>query len=123
MTVHEKECTELIQKEMMDGIMNHGLFASPHEGLAIIEEEVVEAYTDMNDIIAIFHKMKSEVFSDNTEEAEKSAEDIACSAKCLMIEAMQVAAMAEKYIKTFGGGQNDEANLVSRRNERLNHGA
>ena len=111
MTVHEKECTELIQKEMMDGIMNHGLFASPHEGLAIIEEEIVEAYTDMNDIIAIFHKMKSEVFSDNTEVAEKSAEDIACSAKCLMIEAMQVAAMAEKYIKTFGG-QNDEANLV-----------
>lgn len=111
MTKYADECAALIRAEMEEGINNHGLFASPHEGLAIIEEEIVEAYTDMNDIISIFHKMKSELFSDNTEEAEKSAEDIACSAKCLMIEAMQVAAMAEKYIKTFGG-QNDEANLV-----------
>ena len=58
MTKYADDCAILIHGEMEEGIKNHGLFASPHEGLAIIEEEIVEAYTDMNDIIAIFHKMK-----------------------------------------------------------------
>lgn len=101
MTIHEKECTELIQKEMTDGIMNHGLFATPHEGLAVIMEEVEEARISMTDIESAFDGLKQAVFHDAEDEAVYFAESLKIYGLALMLEAMQVAAMAGKFKQTF----------------------
>lgn len=111
MTKYADACAVLIHGEMKEGIKSHGLFASPHEGLAVIMEEVEEARTSLVDCESAFDGFKYGVFRDAEQETLSFAEDLYVNAKCLMIEAMQVAAMAEKYIKTFGG-QNDETDSV-----------
>lgn len=108
MTVHEKECTELIQKEMMDGIMNHGLFATPHEGLAVIMEEVEEARISMTDVESAFDGLKHAVFHNTEGEALDFAESLKIYGLALMLEAMQVAAMAGKFKQTFGEKETEQ---------------
>lgn len=102
MTKHEKACEALIQQEMFDGIEANGLFKTHHDGMGVIEEEVDEARTSMTDCESAFDGLRSAVFHDSNQEALSYAEDIYVYGRSLMIEAMQVAAMAEKYIKTFG---------------------
>lgn len=102
MTKHEKACEALIQQEMFDGIEAKGLFKTHHDGMGVIEEEVDEARTSMTDCESAFDGLRSAVFHDSNQEALSYAEDVYVYGRSLMIEAMQVAAMAEKYIKTFG---------------------
>lgn len=102
MTKHERACKALIQQEMFDGIKANGLFKTHHDGMGVIEEEVDEARTSMTDCESAFDGLRSAVFHDAHEEALSFAEDLCVYAKCLMIEAMQVAAMASKFMATFG---------------------
>lgn len=104
MTKHEYECERLILAEMQDGIEANGLFATHHDGMGVIEEEVEEALNSMTDCESAFDGLRSAVFHDSNQEALSYAEDVYVYGRSLMIEAMQVAAMAEKYIRTFGEG-------------------
>lgn len=108
MTKYADDCAILIHGEMEEGIKNYGLFASPHEGLAIIMEEVEEAREAMTDTEEFFQHMKDCVYADDVKYAAWNAGKLRKKAMNLMIEAMQVAAMAEKFVKTFGEGRKDE---------------
>lgn len=108
MTKYADDCAILIHGEMEEGIKNHGLFASPHEGLAIIMEEVEEAREAMVNTEEFFQHLKVDVYCDDVNNSCMDALTLYQKAKELMIEAMQVAAMAEKFVKTFGKGKKDE---------------
>ena len=109
MTKYENDCSILIFAEMQEGIMNHGLFRTAHDGFGIIMEEVEEAQLEMKDVESCFIDFKKAVFTDDMDAAIEYAEQLAKSAKRLMIEAMQSAAMAQKFIATFKKGGEPDA--------------
>lgn len=74
------------------------LFRSKHEGYAVILEEYDELEDDMNEIAILMGALWNHITSDEpapdiARELRKWAIEAAC-------EAIQVAAMAEKYIKS-----------------------
>lgn len=102
MTKYANDCAILMRGEMDDAIKNHGLFASPHEGLAIIMEEIEETRTDMKQVERAFEYFKHAVFRDcKTSDQIEYVREVHIYAHELMVEAMQVGAMALKYEQTF----------------------
>lgn len=93
-----KWASKLARWEPADANESKPLFASDHEGLAIIEEEVWEARNAMETIELWMDELKENVFMDDPYEEkrdsidciEKKALDGAC-------ELIQVAAMCQKF--------------------------
>lgn len=85
-------------EELIRAIKEHGLFASDHEGIAIIEEEIMEALEEINAAAKAFCNLKNSVFHDMP--AEKVAEQnmkILRAALLGSCELIQVAAMTKKF--------------------------
>lgn len=111
MTKYADDCAILIHGEMEDAIKNYGLFASPHDGLGVIWEELEEAQEAMGAAEEAFLDFKTCIRADDVEAAVHSSVQLYQKAWNAMIENMQLAATAKKFATTFGG-QTDGADPV-----------
>lgn len=101
----------LIDNELDMARDEHGAtFASIHEGAAVLAEEAQEAAEEVEVIHRKFDNLWAEVRADNCKSAREYAEDIASHAERLACEAIQVAAMALKFVDTVE--EEDDANSV-----------
>lgn len=97
----KKRIEEDISFELAEANRNYPLFASPHEGLAIIGEELEEARSEMRQVDVWFGNLIQNVYADEKESAEEDIEDIIRFATNLACEAVQVAAMGRKWQMGF----------------------
>lgn len=89
-----------IAREMQTGIREHGLFVDEHQGWAVILEEAEEAQAEQDNMLAAVNAMKRAVFQDNSGFTYTKRD---------MLEMMQTAAMAAKYMESFKWeGREDE---------------
>lgn len=93
----KKRVEEDIEFELAEANKNYPLFASDHEGLAIITEELYEAELEMRSLRTWADNLRLSVFGDEKESAEEDVEDIITYATNLACEAIQVAAMGRKW--------------------------
>lgn len=97
----------LIENELDFASEEHGAtFASMHEGAAVLAEEAQEANEEAELIHRMFDRLWADVRADNSKSAREHAEDIASHAELLACEAIQVAAMALKFVDTVEEGGN-----------------
>lgn len=97
MDVVTKDVKRLVRKELANANRNFRMFASPHEGWAVIREEMQEAETEM-----ILLKAQIDPYFWNCVRANKSIPKIELKqafnlAVRLAVEAIQCAAMVLKY--------------------------
>lgn len=76
----------------------HGPFHSDHEGLAVLLEEVWEASDEMHRIADGMEELKNAVFMDSKDGAHNAALDIKKHATLMAAEAIQVAAVAQRFV-------------------------
>ena len=87
----------LVDWELNKANENWPLFNSDHEGISVIEEEVVEALAEAISAKASFESLKNKVFNDDKATLFICA-DIKNAAIWTAAEFIQVAAMAQKFI-------------------------
>lgn len=91
----------LIANELDTAREDHGdTFASLHEGAAVLKEEIEEANDDNIEVKGFYRLLWDAVKADDESEALAMAEEITGRAEMLACEAIQVAAMALKFIDT-----------------------
>lgn len=96
----------LIENELDFASEEHGAtFASLHEGAAVLCEEVDEVALEYHDMARNYNMLWSSVKEDDEKTARERAEDIASFAERLACEAIQVAAMALKFVDTVEEGE------------------
>ena len=83
----KNDVKRLVKIELAAANKKFRMFAGPHEGAGIIQEEVVEAAKEMN-------AMWIGVYSNNPQISTKGVYDRAVA---LAVEAIQTAAMARKF--------------------------
>jgi hypothetical protein len=98
MNAVEKDIELLVEKELKSANEKFPMFASAHEGYAVLLEEVEEAELELvsckNCLDALWYEVKS-----NNKDLKKSATlRLKQLAQNLSCEAIQVAAMAQKFI-------------------------
>lgn len=94
-----KDVELLVKKELGSANKMFPLFHSVHEGYAVIREEVEEAQEFFADTKSCLGGIWAGVRSEYVKESyEKAVLDLKDSAIGLAIEAIQVAAMAQKFI-------------------------
>jgi len=96
MTKLLNEVEELTKAELARCNEQHPLFASNHEGAAVIREEVEEAEDEMGWIKDLYHYLWGAVKDDEPETATKAACELKERAIRCACECIQVAAMCEK---------------------------
>ena len=84
----------LVKIELAAANKKFRMFAGPHEGAGIIQEEVVEAVQEMNGLRQELNAMWMNVYSINPQISTKGVYDRAVA---LAVEAIQTAAMARKF--------------------------
>lgn len=103
MNAVEKEVCRLVENELAAANEIFPKFHSAHEGFAVIQEEIDEAKDDMQEIElhakCMWESVKQNVSCDNTATHIKK---FAIRAAC---EAIQVAAMAQKFLDMQEGGK------------------
>lgn len=99
----------LIANELDFARDEHGdTFASLHEGAAVLKEEIEEANDDNIEVKGFYRLLWDAVKEDNDSEARDMAEEIASRAELLACEAIQVAAMALKFVDTVESMEADD---------------
>ena len=88
----------LVELELNKANENWPLFNSDHEGISVIEEEVVEAFVEAISAKENFESLKNKVFNDDKEATPFICTDIKNAASLAAAEFIQVAAMAQKFI-------------------------
>lgn len=88
---------ELISRERLRIIETYGPYNSAHEGYSILAEEINEIEDEMNILKVAQDLMWTEVKNDNLFGAKKSAERIKKRAIRIIAEAIQVAAVCDKF--------------------------
>ena len=90
----------LVKEERKRGVENHGYFHSDHEAFAVIDEEVRETIAEVGLITTNCTEFRDAVYKDSAECVKADAIDRIKNAAILCAyEAMQVAAMCEKWIE------------------------
>ena len=92
-----KAIEPLIVEELARANEQFPQFHSPHEGWAVICEEVDEAKREMNGVEVSNNSLKRDVFCDYDTWAKIHIESMRKAAVALAAEAIQVAAMCDKY--------------------------
>ncbi len=87
---------KVVSRELNIANKKFPLFASDHEGWAVMYEEFVEAKEELFSVSMIIDDMRKLVFDDK--DATQKADKIAQIAINLACEAIQLAAMARKFI-------------------------
>ena len=96
MNAVKEDVEKLVQKELESANQRFPMFRSDHEGAAVIFEEIEEADHELKSIKSVFEELWYTVKSNESNEpwASRTMEysvNLAC-------EAIQVAAMAQKFI-------------------------
>ena len=90
----KNDVKRLVKIELAAANKKFRMFAGPHEGAGIIQEEVVEAAKEMNGLRRELNAMWIGVYSNNPQISTKGVYDRAVA---LAVEAIQTAAMARKF--------------------------
>lgn len=99
----------LIANELDLARDEHGeTFASMHEGAAVLFEEVQEAQDEDGSIHILIPLFWEAVKNEDSNRARMFAEELASHAERLACEAIQVAAMALKFVDTVEEGDNED---------------
>jgi len=88
----------LASEELKRANVEFPAFNSTHEGYAVIKEEIEESSDELEDVNFDLNNMWRYIKLNNTNEATKYAKHLKQSAINLAAEAIQVAAMAQKFI-------------------------
>lgn len=94
----------LVAEELQAANNTYSPFHSLHEGWAVLKEEIEEAHDDLLNAELFLQRMWRGVKEDDAEKCKGEALRIETFAKHLAAEAIQVAAMAEKFIASTAGG-------------------
>ena len=94
------EVGELTDKEYARANEQYPAFASDHEGLAVIEEEAAETIEAISHVQEIAYALKKAVRANDYAEANKVSGVLYSAAQDVAAEAIQTAAMAQKFIES-----------------------
>ena len=97
MSTIKSDVEKLVQKELEFANRKFPMFRSDHEGAAVILEEIEEAHSEMLDM-ELHYKSLWQTIKENFINTVSYAELIFDDAINLACEAIQVAAMAQKFI-------------------------
>ena len=101
MNAIENNIDDLVFKELNSANQQFPLFQSPHEGYGVIKEEIEEVMDDMNVLLEVFANAWSGIKKNEPVFPQmKIAKELA---KQIAIEAIQVAAMCDKYSMSLEG--------------------
>lgn len=89
---------EMARKELSLANKDHPLFTSDHEGFAVILEESLEAHEEIGRCDQAIINVRDGVFNDDPWAAKNGADDLKQYATYLACEAIQLAAMAQKFM-------------------------
>lgn len=98
MNVVKQDVEKLVQKELESANQKFSMFHSDHEGAAVIFEEIEEAKTEMDETEKNFRVLWTHIKLNNGLVCSNHAEDLYRRSCRLACEAIQVAAMAQKFI-------------------------
>lgn len=90
----KNDVKRLVKVELAAANRKFRMFASNHEGVAVIQEEAVEAAREMDGLHRELNVMWMGVYSNDPQISTKGVYDRAVA---LAVEAIQVAAMARKF--------------------------
>lgn len=93
----KNEVEKAVAFELSEANRNYPLFASRHEGLAVIAEEVFEAAKEATDLADEYEILRYNVFGDEDDSLSGNIEKMRKHAVFLACEAIQVAAMCDKW--------------------------
>lgn len=93
----KKDVEALVEKELEAANEKFPLFNSAHEGYAVLLEELGELKDEIHDIKEYKKLMKEAIHKNNNEMLLKYAEIMGNRAILAAVEAIQVAAMCEKF--------------------------
>lgn len=97
----QDDISKVIKSELAAAIKDFPLYHSAHEGYAVLKEEVEEATADLN--VAVEHfEMAWECIKANTNPVCLITE-LGRYAQLLACEAVQMAAVAQKFVKSSEG--------------------
>ena len=108
MNAVKSDVEKLVQKELESANQKFPMFRSDHEGAAVIFEEIEEAEDELKSIKSVFEELWYTVKSNESNEPWVSrvmeySVNLAC-------EAIQVAAMAQKFIDSQKEREKSEDN-------------
>ena len=109
MNAIKSDVENLVQKELESANKRFPLFRSDHEGAAVILEEIEEAHSEMLDM-ELHYKSLWQTVKENFINTGSYAELIFDDAINLVCEAIQVAAMAQKFIDSQKEREKSEDN-------------
>ena len=92
------EVEKAVAFELSEANKNYPLFASRHEGLAVIEEELWETQKALAWLDGQFNTFRYNVFTDEYEVLTEDVQLMRKHAVNLACEAIQVAAMCDKWM-------------------------
>ena len=93
-----KAVRPLIEEELTRANKEFPMFASDHEGLAVIAEEIVEARTEVSSLMVAYRELKKLVFGDGADaDKEVTVNQMSTMALFGACELIQVAAMCKKF--------------------------
>lgn len=101
--------SDLVDKEKTSAIKNHGYAHSDHEALALLQEEIWEAGTEMQRVRIYEHSLKKQVYTNNDDLALEHICEIKNNAIKATCELIQVAAMCDKFIESREVREYDES--------------
>lgn len=105
MNAIENDVKELVFKELNSANKQFPLFNSPHQGYGVIKEEIEEAMDGMNMVLEIFANAWSGIKKNET--VFEQMRMVKLCAEQVAIEAIQVAAMCDKYNMSLAGENAD----------------
>lgn len=102
MNIVRNDIENLVKKELLSSNRKYPLFHSGHEAYAVILEEYDEAWEELvgvnEGVRSIWQNVKEDNISKELKEVILEAKDRAVKLAC---EAVQVAAMLDKFIMSF----------------------
>lgn len=108
MNAVKSDVEKLVQKELVSANQRFPMFRSDHEGAAVIFEEVEEAKDELKSIKSVFEELWYTVKSNEDNEPWVSRiKEYSINLAC---EAIQVAAMAQKFIDSQKEREKSEDN-------------
>ena len=106
MNVVENKIQELVQTELNSANEKFPLFNSPHEGYAVIKEELEECSENIFDMTSTLQLMWDGVKNNDAKTVADLVKDIRSFAVQAACEAVQVAAMCDKFSMSLEGEEN-----------------
>ena len=110
MNAVKQEVEKLVQKELESANQRFPMFRSDHEGAAVIVEEIEEAEKELKEVRNGFCGLWNQVKDNYKDSSNYDAKCICIDAINLACEAIQVAAMAQKFIDSQKEREKSENN-------------